>query len=371
VTEGTFIAHWHSTENMAAISQKRRRDQDETRRPKKKFKKVKRVDYHSSSDDDSDQEDTSIARDAPRGPKIVREKATGINAIPVAATKPKPKSILKQVPQPVEEEREDDEEIDEIEALERNTIYNGIVSRVEAKAEAQEEWWRREREAKEEPEPESRIEDERSADEDEEVEDDEPDLASTATSSDDDDEDDDDDNEDATSSTTASETSSTAARTKKKRNDPTAFATSITRILDTKLTTSKRSDPVLSRSKSASEANRTLSDHRLETKARAQLRAERKAALNKGRVEDVLGLDSEGVDTGRVVEEEKKLKKVAQRGVVKLFNAVRAAQVKGEEAMRVARAEGVVGVGQREERVREMSKQGFLDLISGGQKTAV
>ncbi|KAI7709467.1 hypothetical protein KC353_g10333, partial [Hortaea werneckii] len=78
--------------------------------------------------------------------------------------------------------------------------------------------------------------------------------------------------------------------------------------------------------------------------------------------------ESESVDTGAVLEDEKRLKKTAQRGVVKLFNAVRAAQVKAEEAMKQAKSEGVVGMRQREERVNEMSKQGFLDLISSGGK---
>ncbi|KAF2769727.1 Rrp15p-domain-containing protein [Teratosphaeria nubilosa] len=164
--------------------------------------------------------------------------------------------------------------------------------------------------------------------------------------------------------------SSRAARNKKKRNDPEAFATSITKILGSKLTSAKRADPVLSRSASAAEANRTLADEKLEQKARAQIRAEKRAALEKGRVKDVLGLQTEGANTGEILEEEKTLKKTAQRGVVKLFNAVRAAQVKAEEASRMARAEGVVGMKQREERVNEMSKQGFLDLISSGGKPA-
>ena len=129
-------------------------------------------------------------------------------------------------------------------------------------------------------------------------------------------------------------TSSQAATSKRKRNDPTAFATSIAKILSTKLTTTKRADPVLSRSKTASAAHAALADDKLEKAARAQIRAERKQALEKGRVRDVLGLETDGVETGRVVEVERGLKKTAQRGVVKLFNAVRAAQVKGEEARR-------------------------------------
>ena len=51
---------------------------------------------------------------------------------------------------------------------------------------------------------------------------------------------------------------------------------------------------------------------------------------------------------------------------VKLFNAVRASQVKAEQAAQEARDRGIVGVGRREERVTEMSKKGFLDLLTGG-----
>ncbi|KAK0291948.1 pre-60S ribosomal particles component [Friedmanniomyces endolithicus] len=354
---------------MAPISKKRSREEKEPRRPKKKFKKVKPIDYHSS-DDDSEVE--GAAFDAPKEPK--REKVipvTGPNATP-AAPRPekevvtveaveesKPKSILKQTP-PGPEWVDDspepgDEEFTEVE---RNTAYNAIPSRDAAPFD-----------------PEAIITDQFLVDEvdgleaakegleADDDENDEPDLASSASSDNSGDEDSRDGD-----SIGDSATSSSVPRAQKKRNDPSAFATSITKILDTKLTTTKRVDPVLSRSKSASDANKTLADNKLEARARAQIRAERKAALDRGRVKDVLALETEGVETGGVLEEEKRLKKTAQRGVVKLFNAVRAAQVKGEQAMRDAKREGVVGMERRDERVSEMSKQGFLDLISAGGK---
>jgi hypothetical protein len=108
------------------------------------------------------------------------------------------------------------------------------------------------------------------------------------------------------------------------------------------------------------------------------LKEERRAALHKGRVKDVLGA-SRAFDAGRQIEGqdmvgsvqepmemEKRLRKTAQRGVVKLFNSVRAAQAKGEEAAREAKAKGVIGQWRREERVNAMSKKGFLELIAGG-----
>ncbi|KAF2754792.1 Rrp15p-domain-containing protein [Pseudovirgaria hyperparasitica] len=165
-----------------------------------------------------------------------------------------------------------------------------------------------------------------------------------------------------------SETSTTFNKSKKKRQDPEVFANSISRILSSKLSTSKRADPVLSRSKDAATAIKEMAEGKLEAKAKNKMREDKRAALEKGRVKDVLALDNADESTARVVEEEKKLKKMAQRGVVKLFNAVRAAQVKGEEAVREARKANVVGMDKRDEMASEMSKKSFLDLISKGGK---
>ncbi|KAH0293844.1 Rrp15p-domain-containing protein, partial [Aureobasidium sp. EXF-3399] len=157
----------------------------------------------------------------------------------------------------------------------------------------------------------------------------------------------------------------------RKRNDPTAFATSMSKILGTKLTTAKRQDPVLSRSAAATAASKELADQKLEMKAKRKMHAEKREALDKGRVKDVLGLNTPEVSTAEIQETERRLQKTAQRGVVKLFNAVRAAQVQGESARSEAKKEGVVGISQREERVSEMTKKGFLDLIAtGGKKPA-
>ncbi|KHO01407.1 DUF1665 domain-containing protein [Metarhizium album ARSEF 1941] len=159
---------------------------------------------------------------------------------------------------------------------------------------------------------------------------------------------------------------------KSKRNDPSAFATSISKILSTKLSSSKRSDPVLSRSAAAHEASKAAVDSALEAKAKRHLRDQKKKALEKGRVKDVLVASRDCItgevesSTAEILNTERKLRKVAQRGVVKLFNAVRAAQVKAAEAEKDARKQGVIGINNREEKVNEMSKKGFLDLISSG-----
>jgi hypothetical protein len=170
----------------------------------------------------------------------------------------------------------------------------------------------------------------------------------------------------ASSDSDASGTESINGTKKRKRNDPEVFATSMSKILGTKLTTTKRSDPVLSRSAAATSISKEVSESRLEARARQKLRLERKHALDKGRVKDILGLGDDEISTQGIIEMEKKLKKTAQRGVIKLFNAVREAQKRGEEAKREALKEGVVGMDRREEKVSEMSKKGFLELIASG-----
>lgn len=311
---------------MPNTSLKRRRTEDRMRGkvPKKEKPKIKRQKfYHSSSEDES--EDEGAARDAPRAEKKLKEPTPefapeqgSANALPLKerVTKAKestapPKSALKKTAQPA--------------PLEAGDEFDDIAT---------------------------------SGDEDvSEMEDDEPAIDSDA------------DDSDASNDTSISETSTNnPARKVRKRNDPEAFATSISKILNTKLTSQKRSEPILSRSKSAQDANKSLSDQKLTHKANKQLLAEKRAAQEKGRVKDVLGLSDPSVSTAATTAKEKELRRTAQKGVIKLFNAVRAAQVKGEQAEKEAREKGIVGLGKREEQVKELSKQGFLDMITGGTK---
>lgn len=305
--------------------------------PKKDKPKIKRQKfYHSSSEDESD--DEGAARDAPREVKKPKEPSPefapeegSANALPLkqrtapapaskkAAEKPAPapapkKSALKKTTQPAPLEAGDD--------------FDDVASSEDS----------------EDDEPSDQEEDE----ENDDSEDDEASQSSASDSEDD------------------PSTTKTTKKPTRKRNDPTAFATSISKILSTKLTSQKRTEPILSRSKSALEANKTLSDQKLTHKANKQLLAEKRAAQEKGRVKDVLGLNDADISTAETTAREKALRRTAQKGVIKLFNAVRAAQVKGEEAEREAREKGVVGLGKREERVKELSKQGFLDMIAGG-----
>ena len=179
------------------------------------------------------------------------------------------------------------------------------------------------------------------------------------------------DDSEETGASSDSDADTTTSTKKRKRNDPDAFATSMSKILGSKLSSTKRSDPVLSRSKTAETITKELAEAKLEQKARHKIRQEKREALERGRIKDILGLESTEINTAHILEQERKLKKTAQRGVIKLFNAVRAAQVRGEEAAREAKRAGVVGMAKREEKVNEMSKKGFLELIAGGGKRQV
>ncbi|KAJ1329811.1 Rrp15p [Microdochium nivale] len=185
--------------------------------------------------------------------------------------------------------------------------------------------------------------------------------------------DDDEDEFDLSGSDGSDDGGATGANKKKqsKRNDPSAFATSISKILSTKLSASKQSDPVLSRSLDARKSAQEVVDTALEAKARRKLREQKKLASEKGRVKDVLmgATDAKTGDstenTGQIQKTERRLRKVAHRGVIMLFRAVREAQERAVEADKGARKDGIIGAQSRNEKVNEMSRQGFLDLIAG------
>ncbi|KAL7418794.1 hypothetical protein Q5752_006477 [Cryptotrichosporon argae] len=119
----------------------------------------------------------------------------------------------------------------------------------------------------------------------------------------------------------------------------------------------------------------------LERRAARQLKAEKADRLDRARVRDVMeGWAPAAGDVG-AQEFERGLRKVAQRGVIKLFNAILTASRQTEEAAAAlplsARAglkpearknkkerDNVLGRGARD----ELTKEGFLDLVRSGGK---
>ena len=131
---------------------------------------------------------------------------------------------------------------------------------------------------------------------------------------------------------------------KRKRNDADAFALTMSKILGSHLTTTARKDPVLVRAKQSQDH---VDDGKLEAKAKRIIKEELRKEKEKGRVRDLVPKDDDEA-AGRALEKERVLKSIARSGVAKLYNAVRAAQIKGEEAAKGVKKDGVVGMTNRD-----------------------
>ena len=145
-----------------------------------------------------------------------------------------------------------------------------------------------------------------------------------------------------------------------KSDNPTAFASSMALILDSKLTKTQRTNPILARSTTAKEADSTLQNQKLEKKAKAEMKREK---------ENLRGADPQLVEGEAILAnqgQEKELRKMAQRGVIKMFNAFNSARQRTMEAqaMRGSRA-------KKEEKATEMSKEGWLEYVGQGGKGKV
>ena len=169
---------------------------------------------------------------------------------------------------------------------------------------------------------------------------------------------------------------------KVKADDPNAFATSMRGILGHKLTRAQRANPILARSADAKEADEVLLDMKLEKKARAEMRRQKRE--NGGGYSDPNDLLREihggggGDKVGPTVDiddakelgsisayqqREKDLRKIAQRGVVKMFNAFSHVREK------TAEAQGLGGSrAKKAEKATEMSKEGWLEYVGLGGK---
>ena len=195
---------------------------------------------------------------------------------------------------------------------------------------------------------------------------------------DDDDDDNKDEDEDATTSPPSSDSSMESNSdvsihsddeprpdTKKKEpfkaDNPTAFASSMAGILGYKLTRTQRQNPILARSATAKEADETLLDKKLEKKAKAEMKKEKEKEKETHGGGDAL-VEGQGI-FAMDQQEEKELRKMAQRGVIKMFNAFNSVREKAAEAQRLGGTRA-----KREEKATEMSKEGWLEYIGQGAK---
>ena len=151
---------------------------------------------------------------------------------------------------------------------------------------------------------------------------------------------------------------------KSKHDDGSAdFSSAVTAILSSHLKAYDRKDPILARNKKVLKKNES---DKLESKARKALATEKKKLLNKTRKKDILPIVSADNENGeeirKVIEKETKLRKIAQKGVVKLFNAILSTQVKTEKEVSTSLG-GVKNKQEREQLITEVSKEKFFDLV--------
>ncbi|KAK6465453.1 Rrp15p-domain-containing protein [Scheffersomyces coipomensis] len=208
-----------------------------------------------------------------------------------------------------------------------------------------------------EEEEEEEQDDVEEEDDDEEIEEDddedlgsndEVDVADVSSSEADSDEDDDDDDED-----------DSIPKLKKKKNlddGSASFANAFTAIIGSKLKAHNRKDPILARNKITL---KKLESDKLENKAKSALLNEKKQLQDQFRVRNLLPSANEPEKVREVLEHEKKLKKVAQKGVVRLFNAVLSTQIRTNQEI----SKEKVGKTKKEELMNEISKEKFLDLV--------
>lgn len=136
-----------------------------------------------------------------------------------------------------------------------------------------------------------------------------------------------------------------------------AFSKAITAILGSKIKAHDVADPILVRNKRVA---KDLEEKKLEAKAKRAIAVEKKSTFEKDHIKRVIPEDETKLHA--YLEHEKVLKKTAQKGVVKLFNAIRAAQKNTQETL-TAHKKGKVVKALDKEAANNMSKEQFLDLI--------
>ncbi|KAF9283831.1 Trimeric GatFAB AmidoTransferase(AdT) complex subunit [Linnemannia elongata] len=143
----------------------------------------------------------------------------------------------------------------------------------------------------------------------------------------------------------------TSAKKTSKKHTEENMAEAMSKILGSSLRKADASTPILARSRGA---ERKIEEEKMEAKARKAISNEKKRLANRDRVKpDYTGM-----------EYEKKLRKVATRGVVQLFNAIKAQQKATDDLTEKVRPITT----NSKDKVANLTKASFLDLLKSGTK---
>lgn len=143
--------------------------------------------------------------------------------------------------------------------------------------------------------------------------------------------------------------------TEKKRSK---FDDAMTAILGSKIKAHDRENPVLIRNKKMA---KEIEGAKLDAQARRQLRLEKLQSQDRARVKNIIPDDPDAA--GQALQAEKRFRKTAQRGVVRLMNALRASQVAASSTLATSSS---IGVDKKSQEVAAASKDSFLDMIRSG-----
>lgn len=169
----------------------------------------------------------------------------------------------------------------------------------------------------------------------------------------------------------------------KKTDGSESFSSAITNILSSKIKAHSQKDPILVRTRKKLVKEKV--EEKLELKAKKALSAERKQKMDKARVRNVFAQIQAEIENdennndieqqqqsklNEYLEYEKSLKKIGQRGVIKLFNAILAAQrssssITSNASSATKKPKSYVNVVEKEA-ATNVSKEKFLDLIRSG-----
>lgn len=150
---------------------------------------------------------------------------------------------------------------------------------------------------------------------------------------------------------------------KSKHDDGSAdFSSAVNAILSSHLKAYDRKDPIMARNKKVLKKNEA---DKLEQQAKRALLVEKKKQLSKTRKREIIPTVSDevsGEEIRNVLEKETKLRKIARKGVVKLFNAILSTQVTTAKQVDTGLGD-IRNKEEREQLITEVSKEKFLDMV--------
>ncbi|EMR10241.1 hypothetical protein PNEG_01511 [Pneumocystis murina B123] len=143
------------------------------------------------------------------------------------------------------------------------------------------------------------------------------------------------------------------------------FGEAMSKIISSNVKPIYKNDPILSCC--IMDISKKIQDKNIENKAKVLISMQKKEEQEKGRIKNIIPSNNDK-EVSRILNYEKFLRKTAQKAVINLFNAIRAAQVKAEEASKDLKEKGVTNTIKREKEVAKMSKENFFNFIKNPKK---